>query len=211
MQLVRYGIQLEMLQSDHLEMVRLWRNQDYVRNNMQFQDLLSREDQENWFANLDKDRNLYWVIRTHGYPIGLIHIKNIVSNCTEGEAGIFVGEPSYLEMPQPMLAILFMMELAFFALGIGSLKAKIKSGNQHAISFNKKLGYSLDPDQSEGFQYYSVSEESFRRATARIRTQSEHMFGNDTVVAQVSKLNELSSGLIRGISKADCYFNPKFI
>lgn len=211
MRLQRYGIELDSLRSEHLEMVRLWRNQDFVRSNMQFQKLLSRDDQENWFQCLDKNKNLYWVIRTHGYPIGLIHIKNIDSKCTKGEAGIFVGEPSYLEMPQPMLAILFMMELAFVALGLSYLKAKIKSGNQHAISFNQKLGYRLVPGQPDGFQYYSVSDEGFRVATEQIRAQSAHMFGNETVVAQVSKLTDLSSGLIRGISKADSYFNPKFI
>ncbi|MCF8278142.1 MAG: hypothetical protein K9J17_15520 [Flavobacteriales bacterium] len=192
-------------------MVRLWRNQDFVRINMQFQGLLSREDQENWFKGLDMDRNLYWIIRTHDYPIGLIHIKNISSRRTEGEAGIFVGEPSYLEMPQPMLAILFMMELAFVALGLSCLKAKIKSGNQHAISFNQKLGYRLVPGQPDGFQYYQVTSADFNSITERIRTQSAHMYGNETVVAQISKLNALGSNLVKGISVADNYFNSKFL
>ena len=211
MRLQRYAIELDSLKVEHLEMVRLWRNQDYIRSNMQFQKMLSREDQEKWFATLDKERNLYWVIRTHGYPIGLIHIKDIDSDRSEGEAGIFIGEPSYLEMPQPMLAILFMMEMAFFALGLSRLKAKIKSGNRHAISFNQKLGYKLIPDQPQGFQYYLVSEETFSSSTERIRLQSTHMYGNETVVAQVSALNALGSDLVKGISRADNYFNPKFI
>ena len=39
MRLSRYGIVLESLTSDHLEMVRLWRNQEFVRCNMQFKEL----------------------------------------------------------------------------------------------------------------------------------------------------------------------------
>jgi RimJ/RimL family protein N-acetyltransferase len=211
MRLQRYAIELDSLRSEHLEMVRLWRNQDYIRSNMLFQELLSREDQEKWFAGLDKGRNLYWVIRTHGYPIGLIHIKDIDLERSVGEAGIFIGEPSYLEMPQPMLAILFMMEVAFFAIDLSRLKAKIKSGNRHAISFNQKLGYQLIPDQPEGFQYYEVAEEDFISATERLRLQSAHMYGNQTMVAQVSPLSSLGSDLIKGISRADNYFNPKFV
>lgn len=211
MRLQRYGITLETLKPDHLEMVRLWRNQDFVRNNMQFQEELSREDQENWFANLDANQNLYWIIRTHQYPIGLIQIKDVDLQTSSGEAGIFVGEPSYLEMPQPMLAILFMMELAFFALGLKKLRAKIRTGNQHAISFNQKLGYKLLPDQHEEFQYYEVSENDFSSATDRIRVQSAHMYGDETIVEELMKLNTLSSVLVKGVSRADDYFNPRFI
>ncbi len=109
MQLQRYGVVLETLKAEHLEMVRLWRNQEFVRKNMQFQDVLSRADQERWFAGLNESKNLYWIIIYNDYPIGLIHIKDIDFDAESGEAGIFIGEPSYLEMPQAMLAILFMM------------------------------------------------------------------------------------------------------
>jgi RimJ/RimL family protein N-acetyltransferase len=211
MRLSRYGIVLEALNTDHLEMVRLWRNQEFVRCNMEFKDLLSREDQEKWFSSLDRGRNLYWIIRTHDYPIGLIHIKNLDDGLTEGEAGIFIGEPSYLDMPQSMLAILFMMEMAFLGLGLKQLKAKIRSGNEHAISFNRKLGYEVVPNQPEGFQYYAVNKERFMQATNKLRLQAQHMYGSETVIVQVSEFNQLRTKLIAGISNAERYFNPKFV
>lgn len=182
MRIERYGIVLESLEHDHLEMVRLWRNQDFVRSNMQFQAVLSRADQEKWFDALDQDKNLYWVIRYNDYPIGLIHIKNIDFASKQGEAGIFIGEPSYLEMPQPMLAILLMMEIAFSVLKLNTLLAKIKSGNFHAINFNLKLGYQFVPNQPEGFQYYRVSKERFQTVTEKLRSSSGKMFGKHTHV-----------------------------
>ena len=42
MRLLRYGVTLETLKSEHLEMVRLWRNQDYDR--YQFVELKNREN-----------------------------------------------------------------------------------------------------------------------------------------------------------------------
>lgn len=211
MRLKRYGIVLESLRQDHLEMVRLWRNQDHVRMNMQFQQELTRDDQLSWFDRLDNERNLYWIIRTEDYPIGLIHVKEIDEESKLGEAGIFIGEPSYLHMPQPMLAILVMMELAFLALGLKQLKAKIKSGNEHAISFNKQLGYFVEPDQPEGFQYYHTDWRSFDSATEKLRVSAQHMYGAETQVEQLTQLNVIGSTLIRGISKNDKYFHPKFI
>lgn len=197
MRLQRYGVTLETLKAEHLEMVRLWRNQEFVRTNMQFQQALSREDQEHWFANLDTSKNIYWIIHTHQYPIGLIQIKDVDAATATGEAGIFIGEPSYLEMPQPMLAILFMMELAFFGLHLKKLKAKIKSGNKRAISFNKKLGYQLLPHQAEGFQYYQVDAARFEQCTARLRASAANMYGAKTGI----DLSATSTGLARTLSE----------
>jgi RimJ/RimL family protein N-acetyltransferase len=210
MRLKRYGIGLDSLNNDHLEMVRLWRNQEFVRCNMQFKELISREQQEAWFENLDKERNLYWVIRTHEYPIGLIHIKNIDWRGPEGEAGIFVGEPSYLSMPQPMLAILFMMELAFEALEFTKLKAKIRSGNTQAIEFNQKLGYQLLPGQPEGFQYYVVNQQEFNKATSKLRGQSSRMYGDVTEVLKPSVRTKVEAKLIAGIQESERLFNAVF-
>ena len=210
MRLKRYGIGFDSLNTDHLEMVRLWRNQEFVRCNMEFKELISREQQEAWFEGLDKETNLYWVIRTHGYPIGLIHIKNIDRTERVGEAGIFVGEPSYLSMPQPMLAILFMMELAFEALDFKQLKAKIRRGNAQAIEFNQKLGYRLLPDQQEGFQYYAVERKEFHSATIKLREQSSKMYGDVTEVLKPSVRTKIETKLITGIQESERLFKAVF-
>ena len=178
MRIQRYGIVLETMREEHLEMVRLWRNQDYIRSRMQFQKVLSSDDQLQWFHSLDPQLNLYWIIRNEHYPIGLLHIKDM--NGEWGEAGVFVGEPSFLDTAQPMLAILVMMELAFFVVGLKRLRAKIHHGNHKAIRFNEELGYVLEPGQPEGFQYYSVSFEGFERATRMLRANAARMFGADT-------------------------------
>ena len=87
MRLLRYGVTLETLKSEHLEMVRLWRNQDYVRNNMQFKELLTRTNQQEWFNSMDHEANLYWVISFNDYPIGLIHIKDVDLDNLSGADG----------------------------------------------------------------------------------------------------------------------------
>ena len=178
MKIQRYGLVLETMEEDHLEMVRLWRNQDYIRSRMQFQKVLSSENQLQWFRGLDSQSNLYWVIRSNHYPIGLVHIKNMEGD--SGEAGVFVGEPSFLDTAQPMLAILMMMEIAFYIVGLTRLRAKIHHENYKAIRFNKDLGYELEPNQPDGFQYYSVTFEKFEAATKGLRLNAARMFGNKT-------------------------------
>lgn len=178
MKIQRYGLVLETMREEHLEMIRLWRNQDYIRSRMQFQKVLSSQDQLQWFHGLDSQSNLYWVILNADYPIGLVHIKNMDGE--SGEAGVFVGEPSFLETAQPMLAILVMMEVAFYLVGLKRLRAKIHHENYKAIRFNKDLGYELEPNQPDGFQYYSVTFGKFEAATHALRTNAARMFGNKT-------------------------------
>jgi len=183
MRISRYGIQFETLTTEHLEMVRLWRNQDYIRSRMQFQKVLNSEDQLRWFKQLDQKRNLYWVFRHSDYPIGLVHIKDIDAHGLVGEAGVFTGASLYLESPQPMLAILFMMEMAFNVIGLQKLKAKIHDTNVKAIRFNLQLGYVLMPDQSEGFQYYEVDCGRFERFTKNLRRDSVRLYGTGTSIS----------------------------
>jgi len=183
MRVSRYGIELETLTAEHLEMVRLWRNQDYIRSRMQFQKVLNSEDQLLWFKQLDQKRNLYWVFRHNDYPVGLVHIKDVDAEGSVSEAGVFTGAALYLESPQPMLAILFMMEIAFNVIGLQKLKAKIHHSNKKAIRFNLQLGYELIPDQPEGFQYYEVDSERFDRFTKNLRRDSARLYGTATSIS----------------------------
>lgn len=180
MRIQRYGIELETMHAEHLEMIRLWRNQDYIRKRMQFQKILSSEDQLAWFNALDAEKNLYWVIRSSGYPIGLVHIKDMDDNFQSGEAGVFVGEPNFLDSAQPMLAILVMMEIAFYVIGLKQLHAKIHHENHKAIRFNNDLGYKLLEGQGPGFQYYKVGFSEFEQATEALRAKAVRMFGGST-------------------------------
>lgn len=182
MRIQRYGIELETMHAEHLEMIRLWRNQDYIRKRMQFQEILSSEDQLAWFNALDAERNLYWVIRSNGYPIGLVHIKDMDDDFRSGEAGVFVGEPNFLDSAQPILAILVMMEIAFYVIGLKQLNAKIHHENHKAIRFNNDLGYRLQNGQEPGFQYYFVGFQDFENATSVLRSKAVRMFGDSTGV-----------------------------
>ncbi len=207
MKLLRYGIELETMTVEHLEMVRLWRNQDYIREKMQFRELLSSRDQQKWFRNLDPEFNLYWIIRYNSYPIGLVNLKDIDLEKAHGEAGVFIGEPSYLEMPQAMLAILFMMELAFLAFGFDTLRAKIHHRNHRAIRFNLDLGYTLISDQPKGFQYYSVNHSQFENATRELRRRSIKLYGSRTAFESMDDGNRWTDRLNALSMEAAAYFS----
>lgn len=170
MRVTAYGIILEPMTGADLELVRRWRNAEHVKQHMQYRNQITEAMQQNWFSSLDKSCNYYFIIQKESEKVGVVNLKDIDWNHQTAEAGIFIGEESYLNTLVPVLATVSVMEYAFGALQLKSLKAKIASDNLKAILFNESIGYQkLEEQASEDFDYYSTNESLFREATKTIR------------------------------------------
>lgn len=166
-----YGIKLERLSAEDIELVRYWRNLDRVRLNMKFQNVITAEMQSNWFSNLDNVCNYYFIIKENDSKIGVVNLKDIDWIKKEAEAGIFIGDEEFLNTLTPILATISLMEFAFENLKLNSLRAKISSSNVKAILFNESIGYVKNNLQEDyDFHYYSTNENLFKSATKNIRT-----------------------------------------
>jgi UDP-4-amino-4,6-dideoxy-N-acetyl-beta-L-altrosamine N-acetyltransferase len=170
MQLIKYGITLESLTEQDLELVRNWRNSNHVRLNMEYQTIIDSKMQSNWFNSLDKNNNLYFTILQNSKKIGLINLKDIDWEICEAEAGIFIGDTEYLNTLTPVLATICIMEYAFETLRLKTLKAKIATNNLKAILFNENIGYRKQGGHSENnFLYYETNEVLFKECTKNLR------------------------------------------
>jgi UDP-4-amino-4,6-dideoxy-N-acetyl-beta-L-altrosamine N-acetyltransferase len=139
----KYGIELHSLTVNDLEMIRNWRNENFVRERMFFQEVISFEDQQKWFAQLDETM-VYLCIQYQNKFIGLINVKNADWENGHGEAGIFIGVQHYLNSHIPMLAVLCLMDVFFEEFKFSKLIAHVRSDNKSALDFNKELGYTID-------------------------------------------------------------------
>jgi hypothetical protein len=55
----QYGVQLTRLQLDEIELVRNWRNQDFVAQNMDYQKHITQKEQKKWFpGKVNRDPEL---------------------------------------------------------------------------------------------------------------------------------------------------------
>ena len=161
----RYGITLRLLSYSDIEQVRHWRNQDFVRLNMEFQGLISLEEQEKWFSGLDGRHNHYFIFSYKNVDAGMVNLKNLDLSASTAEAGIFVGDKEYLNTYVPFIATIVLMEFAFDELKLTSLLAKIKIQNKNAIGFNERLGYHFKERLNEEYAYYECVRENFKHTT----------------------------------------------
>ncbi|HEY0677590.1 MAG TPA: GNAT family N-acetyltransferase [Chitinophagaceae bacterium] len=171
MKFQRYGIEMEALQPKHLEMVRLWRNNEMVRLKMQYQEIISQEAQHSWFNTIDNALNHYFIAYHNNTAFGLFHIKNISLHDNKGEAGAFVADEKYLGHANAALAILALMDFAFFELKLDTLEAKYHPSFKEIKALNEQLGYEKITDETDGFIRAEVSRERYLERTGRLRAQ----------------------------------------
>ncbi len=166
MEIRKYGLRLQRLNRDHIEMVRVWRNSEYVKSFMFFKEHITIEMQKRWFESISEDRDYYFIIYEDEYPVGLTEIKNI-KNST-GNLGIFIADEETLKN-SPMLsyrAIFSIIDFAFDELKLETLEATITTDNLRAVRFNESFGFKIiDKDKS----LYLLTKESYRRESKKIK------------------------------------------
>ena len=168
MELNSYGLVLRRLTSNDIEMVRMWRNSDEVRQYMQFKEHITIEMQKKWFASLDSDRDYYFIIYKDSYPVGMTDIKHIDPS-KSGDLGIFIADSESLEIPMlTYRAIFSTIDFAFHTLRLKKITASILGDNKRAIRFNKSFGFK-EVDNSGELLYYTLSLEDYENSSKAIK------------------------------------------
>ena len=180
MKFFKYGITLERLKEQDIELVRQWRNSDPVRLNMKYQDFITPEQQQQWFHSINTPAFNYLLIHYQGEKIGLLNDKNIDWDARTSESGIFLGRPEFYNTFVPYLVSVAGIETTFYLLGWKRQFAHILRSNVNAIKFNLELGYQLCDGQEDDHQQYEITRESFEQKACKIRKAVKILAGNDS-------------------------------
>lgn len=152
----QYGVTYHRLQARHLETLRYWRNQEFIRNTMQFRDYITPAMQLKWFEKINNKFNYYFLIEHNGKKIGLINCKDTEPDSRVAEGGIFIWEKDYWGTPIPAFASLTLLQAVFeiFQTGEASV-ATVACDNKRALDFNFMLGYEIKEKTPDG-NYYKL-------------------------------------------------------
>ena len=94
----KHGITLVPLSEAHIELLRNWRNSDFVKKNMQYQGHITETQQLKWFRSLERDTSMYFLIQQDTSFIGCCNMKNIDAELGCAEGGIFLSEEKYFDV-----------------------------------------------------------------------------------------------------------------
>lgn len=138
-----FGVRLKRIEESDLELIRFWRNSDYVKQYMVFRDYISPEMQLAWFKRINNDHNHYFLIIAENTPVGLANIKDINPESKIGESGIFLSSPEFVNSDLGVRATIVLLDFAFNDLDLSQLYQTITEANQAAQNFNKHLGVQI--------------------------------------------------------------------
>lgn len=168
MTISNFGVELRRIIHSDLELIRFWRNSDYVKQYMVFRDYISPEMQSAWFKRIDNDCNYYFLIIVENTPVGLANIKDIDVAEKRGESGIFLSSPEFVDGDLGIRATIVLLDFAFNQLELTQLNQTITEANQAAQNFNKHLGVQI-VDSENGVSKGILLKNNYFSKTNKIR------------------------------------------
>lgn len=148
------GLHLRPLSEEHLEAVRIWRNQDHVRSSFIHDQVISSEQQKSWFlqyAQADDDY-MFIIEQQELGPIGAIAIYNVDPAKKEAELGrLLIGEAAANGRGYGVGATDLACRFAFEELNMHRIKLQVLENNHKAISVYLKCGFvAIDRAEANG-------------------------------------------------------------
>lgn len=172
----KYGITLERLTEDDIELVRQHRNSELIRKRMFYQKQITEEEQKKWFATINNDFNYYFLILHRGKKIGLTHctIKSYEEGISSG--GIFIWEPTAMQSHLPIIASVCATDLIFFLVKMKKSMAEVRADNKIALEYNQKFGYKIVEELSDDEKFVlELTPENYLSTAKTIREMVKKM------------------------------------
>lgn len=126
---------------DDIQLLRSWRNLEIVRKQMQFVDLISRDEQRLWFHSLKADRDSYFIYSLGSTDVGCVNLKKIDEIAKSCESGIFCGSAEFFQHWVNGLAYLWVCHLAFDKYKVRTIRATVNRENHLALGLNQSIGF----------------------------------------------------------------------
>lgn len=183
MKISRFGITLELLTAQHIEMVRQWRNDKKIARHMFYKGEITTAMQQEWFTSVNNEQNYFFLIQYNGNYVGLINMSSIDWENQTAYSGLFVYDDTYLGTDVPVGASLALLDVFFLLLNIQTVFAKVKGDNAVAHQYNTMLGFSQTKKIELGLGYeYLLNKEVYLLKAKKLRNAAIRLKGNQTKI-----------------------------
>lgn len=168
MEISKYKIKLERVNESHLEILRGWRNSDYVNSKMIFNDHITTEMQQKWFESINNNQNYYFIAIYNNENVGVMHVKNIIDNA--GEGGIYLSSADYENTDVVARMVLCFNDFLFDDLNLDYIYSQVKHDNTKAIASSIAQGCIKNEDKStDKIVFFILKPENYRKKTIKIK------------------------------------------
>ena len=200
----KYNINFIRLKEEDIELVRQWRNHPSISKYMVYREHITSDMQKKWFASVNNNLNLYFIIEYKGKKIGLINGKDINWEEKTMETGIFIWNKYYRKTHIPTLCTMIFAELGVAIWGLKP-RATILKSNERALKYNKMLGFKvIEDDPEKEYVKLEMDRENLGFIAKKIRAAINLLAGDEPIKLTFEK-EDLESGIaeliIKGIAE----------
>lgn len=177
-----YGVELHLLSEEDLELVRVKRNSDFIRDRMEYREEITPEMQQQWFRTINNAHNNYYVIVYQNEKVGLISGNQVDWEKREtGNGGLFIWEEKFRDSLVPIAASLLLTDLTFL-IGLERVRIKVMRNNTRAVTYNRLLGFELLEGQEHNeSQLYELTKERYEARTGKLKQTLHRQYGPEII------------------------------
>ena len=130
------------IESD-IENVRRWRNKDSIRQSFIYQEIISKEQQEQWYKNyVLNEKDIMFIIEYLGKAIGAVALYNIDLEKKEAEFGrLMIGDLKARGLNIGRKTTCEICRFGFEVLGLKNIILEVFSDNVHAKKPYEEVGF----------------------------------------------------------------------
>jgi UDP-4-amino-4,6-dideoxy-N-acetyl-beta-L-altrosamine N-acetyltransferase len=135
-------IKLSPLTENDLELVRTWRNSKEVAKYMYTENIITEDQQQNWFKSI-RERNdcKYWIIEYDGKKIGLANLTDISQVLQSCYWAFYLGDSSIRGAGIGSKVEYNVLSYVFDTLKLNKLRCEVFVENDKVIKMHEKFGF----------------------------------------------------------------------
>ncbi len=135
-------IQLRPISLNDTEKIIKWRNNDFVKSNFIFRELLTPEMHENWYNTMIKTEKAYqFIIMCGGKDIGSAYLRDVDLTNKKAEIGLFIGEKEFLGKGLGKQIVKLTTSFGFENLKLNKIFARVLTYNSPSFKSFESAGY----------------------------------------------------------------------
>lgn len=136
------------MQDSDVEKVRRGRNQDFVRKNHFYQDIISEDEHRQWYEGVARTRDYYLMISNGRQDVGMVYLKNITEDFNSGHMGLFFWDKQALHTRLPLLACIVYADFFFESVGLQNMEAFVRPDNTTVLNFLRYFRFDIVQDKT---------------------------------------------------------------
>ncbi len=168
------------LEKSKIELLRNWRNADWIRPFMHYTEYITPHMQEQWFISINNSNNWYFIIEKDRVPIGCVFLRDIKKNDkVSAEPGIIMASADETLMVSVGTSMLFQGLIGFQLFGLKSFVSHQYKKHSRSLSNQFHLGSNITGNYGEDSVFAEGTCERFEVKGKKIRHALQTVTGED--------------------------------